>query len=75
MPLTKRERKERLKKGAQKRIAVALKLSETTVSMVNNRKTQSLHRDTIRLVQEAIAAELGLPVEEAFAEAAVAAVA
>lgn len=73
MPLTKRERKERLKRGGQKAIAIDLGLSESTVSQVLNRKTQTLTKDTVRRVQIAVAEKIGVPVEEVFGEASVAA--
>jgi predicted XRE-type DNA-binding protein len=69
MALTKRQRKEKLKRGGQKRIAMRLGLSESTVSQVMNRKTQTLQRDTILRVQIAIAEEIGEPLEEVFGDA------
>jgi predicted XRE-type DNA-binding protein len=66
MALTKRERKLRLRRGAQKEIAEQLGVSEGLVSLVVNGKTQLLGRDTVRTVREAIAEKIGAPIEEVF---------
>ena len=68
MPLTKRQRKDRLGRGGQKRVAIKLGLSESTVSQVMNNKTQTLTRDTILRVKLALAEEMGETLEEAFGE-------
>lgn len=70
MALTKRERKLRLRRGAQREIALELGVSEGLVSLVMNGKTQILGRETVRTVREAIAAKIGAPVEEVFGTAA-----
>ena len=70
MALTKRERKLRLRRGAQKEIAAQLGVSEGLVSLVVNGKTQILGKETVTRVREAIAAKIGSPVEEVFGSAA-----
>lgn len=70
MALTKRERKERLGRGGQKRIAEKLKLSDSLVSAVMNQRTQMYSKQTVRKVQQAVAEEIGVPVEEVFSNAA-----
>jgi transcriptional regulator with XRE-family HTH domain len=70
MALTKRQRKERLQRGAQKEIALQLGVSEGLVSMVANGKTAYLRKDTVKRIQGAIAEKIGAPVEEVFAGAA-----
>lgn len=70
MALTKRERKERLGRGGQKRIAEKLKLSDSLVSAVMNQRTQMYSKQTVRKVQQAVAEEIGAPVEEVFSNAA-----
>lgn len=74
MALTKRQRKERLRaqlgKGAQRQVADTLQLSETVISHVMNDKTQTLARETVKLVREAIAEKIGEPVQEVFGNAA-----
>lgn len=70
MALTKRERKLRLRRGAQKEIAEQLGVSEGLVSLVVNGKTQILGKETVMKVREAIAAKIGAPVGEVFGTAA-----
>lgn len=70
MPLTKRQRKERLKRGAQKEIAQELELSESLVSAVMNGKTQILGKETVRIVREKIAEKIGASVDDVFGTAA-----
>lgn len=70
MALSKRERKLRLRRGAQKEIAKELGVSEGLVSLVVNGKTQILGRETVRTVREAIAGKIGASVEEVFGNAA-----
>jgi predicted XRE-type DNA-binding protein len=70
MALTKRQRKLKLGRGGQKRVADKLGLSESTVSQVMNNKTQTLTRDTVLRVKVALAEEMGESFEEAWGEAA-----
>lgn len=70
MALTKRERKLRLRRGAQKEIAEQLGVSEGLVSLVVNGKTQILGKETVRTVREAIAEKIGASIEEVFGAAA-----
>lgn len=70
MALTKRQRKERLRRGTQKQIAQELNVSESLVSAVVNGKTQILGKETVRVVREAIAEKIGASVEEVFGNAA-----
>lgn len=69
MALSKYERKERLPYGEQAKIAEELNLSEATVSLVMNEKSDGLLPETIEKVQDAIAARIGLPRSEVFAPA------
>ncbi len=66
MPISRYERKERLPFGAQKEIAVNLKIAESTVSLVVNDKTATLHADTVRKIRVAVARKIGVRVDEAF---------
>ena len=66
MALTKRQRKERLPRGAQKEIARELGVGTSTVSAVINGKAVLYSNETVKRVQEAIAARIGEPVEEVF---------
>lgn len=70
MALTKRQRKDRLRRGAQKEIAFELNLSESLVSAVMNGKTQILGKETVRTVREAIAQKIGASVDEVFGKVA-----
>lgn len=70
MALTKRQRKERLRRGTQKQIAQELNVSESLVSAVVNGKTQILAKETVRTVRAAIAGKIGISVEEVFGTAA-----
>lgn len=70
MALTKRERKSRLRRGAQKEVAEQLGVSEGLVSLVVNGKTQILGKETVRAVREAIAQKIGAPVDDVFGSAA-----
>lgn len=70
MPLTKRQRKERLGRGAQKKIAEQLGVSDSLVSAVVNGKTQILGKETVARVRTAIAERIGESVEEVFGTAA-----
>lgn len=70
MALTKRQRKERLGRGAQKEIARQLGVSDSLVSAVVNGKTQILGKETVQKVRTAIAERIGEPVEEVFGTAA-----
>lgn len=70
MALTKRERKLRLRRGAQREIAEQLGVSEGLVSLVVNGKTQLLGKETVKTVREAVAEKIGAPVEEVFGTAA-----
>ena len=72
MPLTKRQRKERLGRGAQKEIAKDLGLSDSLISAVVNNKTQILGKETVRKVRVAIAERIGEPVEVVFGASAAA---
>ncbi len=73
MPLTKRQRKERLGHGTQREIARQLGVSDTLISAVVNNKTQSLGKATLRKVRVAIAERIGEPVEVVFGSTAAAA--
>jgi transcriptional regulator with XRE-family HTH domain len=66
MALTKRQRKERLGRGAQKEIAEQLGVSNSLVSAVVNGKTQILGKETVARVQKAVAERIGESVEEVF---------
>lgn len=70
MALTKRQRKQRLPRGAQQRIADDLGLNKSTVSNINNNKTQLYSKYTVRLVRERISQEIGEPIAEVFGNAA-----
>lgn len=69
MPLTFEERKRRMPIGAQVRVAVTAGVPESKVSDAMrdqwHPKTDATQQK-LRRVQELLAAELGLPVEEAF---------
>jgi predicted XRE-type DNA-binding protein len=70
MALTKRQRKERLGRGGQKKIAESLGVSDSLVSAVMNGKTQILGKETVRKVRTAIADQIGEPVEHVWGTAA-----
>jgi predicted XRE-type DNA-binding protein len=70
MALTKRQRKERLGRGGQKRIAQKLGVSDSLVSAVMNGKTQILGKETVAKVRTAIAQDIGEPVAEVWGTAA-----
>lgn len=74
MPLTRFERKERLRYGEQKEIAAEVGLSIAFVSRVQNDKVEGLDPETVRRVRVAIARRLRprTTVADAFAESAVA---
>ena len=70
MALTKRQRKERLGRGGQKRIAQRLGVSDSLVSAVMNGKTQILGKESVAKVRHAVAEEIGEPVEDVWGNAA-----
>jgi hypothetical protein len=69
MPITIAERKHRMPHGAQKAIALELAVDEAFVSRAMNDevfpKTEPT-REKLRLVQEAIAQKLELPIDDVF---------
>lgn len=71
MPLSKWDRKQRLPFGAQQEIANQLGegYDKAFVSLVMNDKAQARDQEKVRIIREAIAARIGLPVEEVFPEA------
>jgi hypothetical protein len=73
MPLSKWDRKQRLPFGAQQRIADDLGegYDKAFVSLVMNDKAQARDQEKVKRVREAIAARIGLPVEEVFPDPAI----
>lgn len=68
MSIARYARKERLKHGAQKDIALKLGITAPVVSLVMNDKVAGLSDKTVRRVRIAIARRLGMRVDEAFPE-------
>lgn len=73
MPLSKWDRKQKLAFGDQQKIADDLGegFDKAFVSLVMNDKAQARDQAKVRIVREAIAARIGLPVSEVFPDPAI----